>query len=391
MRIIITTILTCAAWGLSPGLGVAADAPAKPAAPKTLVSFNIPVDGQVIVLPVTFGDGKEYQFLLDTGSAYNTFDTSLEAQLGKPRQSMKTLGNDGKKHVVHVYYAPDAKLGPLSFRQGGPVLCVDLAELREVTGLDIRGVIGMGFLRHYVLQIDCPSGKLKLMKPGDEARTPADWGQAVDMRRAVQGSPLVLGRLYGKYGATFLIDTGYLDSAGLSGKLFDLLNKDKLFTAVVQTPVETLRGKSVGISARVDKFALGKRNYSGLIFNRSAGGNMLGMGFVRRQKLTMDFPNLKAYLDAPARSVDQNDMSGLHLLATKDGVTVHSVDENSQASLAGIKAGDILSQINAQPVSELSLWKIRQILRAKDGQKVEIIFQRDKKFFKTSFALKKRI
>jgi len=105
----------------------------------------------------------------------------------------------------------------------------------------------------------------------------------------------------------------------------------------------------------------------------------------------MDFPNLKAYLDAPARSVDQNDMSGLHLLATKDGVTVHSVDENSQASLAGIKAGDILSQINAQPVSELSLWKIRQILRAKDGQKVEIIFQRDKKFFKTSFALKKRI
>jgi hypothetical protein len=386
MRIIFKATLLCVAMiALLAGECHAAGA-------GILASFDIPSDGQVITLPVVLTDGKEYQFLLDTGSAYNTFDKSLESMLGKPRQSIKTLGNDGKMHVVHVYYAPDAKLGALSLHQGGAVLCVDLTELREVTGLDIMGVIGMGFLRRYVLQIDAPGGKLRLMRSGKMAKTPKDWGQALPMPRAVQGSPLVLGRLYGKYEAPFLIDTGYVGTAGLSGKLFDRLDQEKLFTALARKPVARLGGKGFGSLARVDKFALGKWSYSGLIFNRAAEGNMLGMGFVRRQKLTMDFPNLQAYLEAPRAITDQSDMSGLHLLMKNSAdVVVHSVDKNSQAYQAGLKAGDILNQVNSRPISELTLFEIRQMLRAGNGQKIEVIFKRGDKFFKTSFTMKKKI
>ena len=376
--------------GLSVTVGISAEP--EPVAPKLLARFEIPKDGQMIVLPVTM-DGKSYPFLVDTGSAYNTFDESLVSLLGKPRESIESKGNDGKMHSVNVYYAPDAKLGDLSFRTGGPVLCVDLDELRQLSGLEIRGVIGMGFLRRYVVQIDTGAGTLSLLKSGDEATAPADWGQPNLMRMARQGSPVILGQLFDKYETSFLIDTGYADTGTLSAKLFNQLRKEKLFKKVSEIPIETLAGKGVGVSARVDGFSVGKTEYKGIIFDLAPRSNMLGMGFVSRQKLTFDFPNLKAYItkgNALAR-IDQNDMSGLHLLKKTGGVIVYSVDKGSPAVIAGLKKDDLLYQINGQHVSKISLWKVRQIFRSEAGKKIEVVFQRGKKYFKTSFVLKKLI
>ncbi len=373
-------------------VGAAAAAEPAPLKPKFLASFDIPKDGRMIVLPVSMG-GKTYQFMLDTGSSFSTFDEILRPLLGKPRLSNERMGSDGKMHVEHVYYAPDAKLGDLSFRSGGAVLCVDLDELRQLIGLDIRGVIGMGFLRQYVMQIDCSAGVISFFKAGDEAAAPADWGQPSQMQRAPQGSPLILGRLYDKYEGPFVIDTGYGDTGTLSAKLFDRLRKEELFKGVSEMPIETTEGSAVGISARVDGFSIGKLEYKNMIFDKAPGSSMLGMGFVRRQKLTLDFPNLKAYLQkGPAfDSADQNDMSGLHLLKQNDGIVVYFVDKDYPGEAAGLKKDDLLYQINGKNVSNMSLWEVRKILSSKGGEKIDIMFQRDKKFFKTSLTLKSQL
>ena len=173
---------------------------------------------------------------------------------------------------------------------------MDLSELRQLTGLDIRGIVGLGLVRRHAVQIDCSAGTLTIFRSGDESANPADWGEPHKMLRAPQGSPVLVGRLYDKYEAPFMIDTGYPDTGMLTEKFFELLQNEKLFTSVAKMPIETTSGSDVGVSARVDGFAIDKLEYKNMIFDKAPGTSMVGMGFVRRQKLTLDFPNLKVYL-----------------------------------------------------------------------------------------------
>ena len=64
------------------------------------------------------------------------------------------------------------------------------------------------------------------------------------------------------------------------------------------------------------------------------------------------------------RDADEADMSGLHLLCDREQTFVHSVDEGSPAALAGVKAGDVLMELNGERTSAKRMSDIRRQLKA---------------------------
>ena len=379
------SLVVCAATG------VELDEEEEYVKPVLLEEFRISTDGQPIILPVKLG-GKTYSFLLDTGASSTTFDSSLRKFLGAPKVRRDAgLDEDGNIREFNIYFAPDAKLGKLSFLFGGTVLCVDLTGLRESTGLDIRGVIGVGFLRRYTLQLDFDRGRLRIYKSGSGKQV--GFGDEIKMNMSKYGCPFVIGKILDKYPCSFMIDTGYPDSGTLSGDVFTKLTEFGKINEVTRLVTDTDGKNRTITNARMSDLKLGINNYKGLIFERSPRGNILGLGFLSRCIVTMDFPNLKMYLKKGKQfeKVDQNDMSGLHLLKKPDGVIVHSVDKKSPAVTADIKPGDVIVKIDGKSPNKFSLTELRNTLRTKDGKTVEIEFKRGEKTKNTILTLSKSV
>ena len=84
-------------------------------------------------------------------------------------------------------------------------------------------------------------------------------------------------------------------------------------------------------------------------------------------------------------------MSGLHLLYIDAQVVVHSVDSDSPASNAGVRAKDVIRSINGTLTSDLDFHTIGCLLRAGDKTKITLGVQRGKNEILITFDLKRKI
>jgi hypothetical protein len=364
--------------------------------PKLLAEFDMPRDGSLVTVPVTF-DGQTYRFLVDTGSRFTTFDASFAPKLGKLKGELEGRKASGEETKIRIFYAPQAKLGPLDMQFGGQVICLDLTELRDLSGLDVQGVIGMGMLRRYGLQFDIDAGKLRFYEPFEGAQP--QWGEPVALRLQ-DATPMVVGTFGEKYRTIFAIHTGYEYGGAMGRRLFDSLRQSKVITKVTRSMLAETLSSGEGndghesLAARVNDLRIGPFTHNGLIFDRSRQvSSLLGMGWLSRYNATFDFRNSRLYLNKSHRfdAVDQMDMSGLHLIQHEKGAEVHAVDPDSPASKAGIKAGDIILKLDEQWVVKMPLAETRKLLRSGDGKTLTVIFQRGEQGYRTPLTLKQQI
>jgi hypothetical protein len=193
-----------------------------------------------------------------------------------------------------------------------------------------------------------------------------------------------------------------LDSADSSSISLNSADWRKLFPFEKDAAIQNVLIAGIGLAstvtesrvARVRSLEVGSTKYANLLCPLSPYATTpsgLGIGFLRRHSITLDFPNRTLYLRAGKRFhlEEEHDMSGLHLLR-QDGLTiVHSVDERSPAALAGSKPGDSILFINSKNASTIAMKAVRQMLRAKAGEKVSLILERNQKKLELAFLLKK--
>jgi predicted metalloprotease with PDZ domain len=126
---------------------------------------------------------------------------------------------------------------------------------------------------------------------------------------------------------------------------------------------------------------VGDKTYGGFLCNLTPTEGVpstLGVAFLRRHRVTFDFPNQVLYL-APSSHFEEEeaaDMSGLHLLRLNGKTIVHSVDAGSPAEAAALQAGDVIESINGQATATLQMKEARKILRAADGAKARLSVRR---------------
>jgi hypothetical protein len=179
-------------------------------------SFSFAPDERLLLVPVRL-DGKDYQFIVDTGMTYSLFDSSLKDHLGQ-RVGDTLIHTNYSDVKADLYPPPNATVGSLRLTDD-PVICHDLGFLREVTGYDVYGIIGLDFLDGWIIFIDFDDGRLDILSPGT---TPdRAWGEKVHFSHKsfdCRYIPVSLGK--NSLHSFFMLDTGCDGTGSLEDTLF---------------------------------------------------------------------------------------------------------------------------------------------------------------------------
>ncbi|NIP23065.1 MAG: PDZ domain-containing protein [Phycisphaerae bacterium] len=354
---------------------------------KVLAEFKIARNGDPILLPVTFKE-KEYLFMLDTGSSHTVFDSSFRHELGEVKDIKKGL-TSGSPILAEFFNAPNAFLGPFDLKESGDIACLDLNIFKSVLGKNVSGLIGMSFLRKYVIRIDFDKGTLSFLQPMQEQHP--DWGIELVMEYDSLGWPQITGLVLDDIKVDFVIDTGANSTGGLVSDIFEkTLSENKLKTSEIlfATASGVIRKREM----RIKSLSVGLLNYTDIIFGE-ANMSHLGLSFLSRHIVTFDFPNSRMYLKKGKgfKKNDQSDMSGLHLLRISDKTVVYSVDEDSPAQKSGITANDIILRVGDKDANAYDILDLRRLLMSGDKRNITMTIKHGDDVKDVSFLLEKKI
>lgn len=342
-------------------------------APQVLAEFTFPKDEKLILLPVTF-QGQEHTFCLDTGSTGVTFDVSLKDKLGKrvlwPKKGHAAYGKSIK---VKYFHAPEAQLGPLSLKCSALVEVTDLKQLSPRLPEKADGIIGMDFLKKYVVQIDFDQGKVLFVSARQDfdlfsffrpkKNEHPEWGEPVPIQyEFFCGQPYIKGRILDRIPVKFMVDTGWVGVHGaLESKIFKAVTLEKceeraqaLATAGKEPPFDV---KKLTV---LDQLTVGPFEYNDTVFSKSSE-SILGWWFLSRHVVTFDFPHDTVYLKKGKRFDEPSDLHvsvenlGLVLHRKGNHILVFSVDPNGPAQAKGIRPDDVLLRIDDHDLGSYTL------------------------------------
>jgi hypothetical protein len=341
-------------------------APAPPGEKGVLEWFKVEKGGDWLLLPVTFG-GKKYQFLLDTGCACNSFDRALLS--GESTGRVKLTGPYGSVEC-DTFKAPYAAVSHLAVPMEDPVVVFDFAKLRETTGHEVYGILGMTFLRQHVLRIDFDAGEVVFLESvADRA------GQRFPLSHDKWGCPHLHANISGYGETTFLVDTGDADrcTGHLDKDLFDTLLDNTGVKYLESSAAGSISGTSIRRLGRGKGFDLGDCMVQDPIVGEWYGPNKwndLGLGYLSRFVVTFDFPNDAIYLKKGKRFKHRDtllaDRSGLTIQRRDGNAVVTWVEKGKAAAVAGFKLGDIIMKIDDLGADGLSFFKFDQMFSIAD-------------------------
>jgi hypothetical protein len=331
---------------------VRADAPK--ADPEVLAKFAVAKNGDALLLPLTVQE-KKYLFVLDTGSSISLFDPAVP--VGEHLDTIKAETPHGLKEIK-IHKPPQALVGTLPLETKGFVAVHDLAKLRQVSGHDIHGVVGMDFLSRHIVHIDFDEGLVRILK-----KVPPKAGTPLVLTFE-RGLPHLAVRMASLKETPFLLDSGYvgLGSGHVKADLLEALLAKKEITIVGTSLSETLSGTKTERIGRGGKLSCADFAVDQAVLGEGKH-NSLNMSFLARFAVTFDFPQEKIYLNKGKRynQPDLWNVSGLHVLRLNGKTVVHSVDKDSPAAAAGVKGGDQILIVGERKADGLSMFELRRL------------------------------
>jgi hypothetical protein len=161
-------------------------------------------------------------------------------------------------------------------RTGKIVATEDLAV--HFRGRPVAGILGMDCLGHYCLQFDFEENKLRFLEPA--ALSQQNLGQAFPIK-SLRGCFFVNDNLLGVKGFDSLIDTGCNFDGVLTQPLF------RQWTSGVTPPSG---------QASYPNGVFGGNVYTNLYLAGDGERNLIGLHFLSRNLVTLDFPRRTLYL-----------------------------------------------------------------------------------------------
>ena len=227
--------------------------------------------GGHLTVTLSLENGTELLFDVDTGAPATVFNKSLEPQLGKRLGQTSLNWWDGKEET-HIYAAPKLYLGSTPLPTASKIFTSDLKRM----GPQTMGVLGMDCLQHYCIQLDFAAEKMRFLGP--------DQMKAAELGRAFPLTSFGLG-----YQRQFIRPTIRCDR--LIGGSTDLLidtgcNIDGLVS----------EGAIDGIAELLPECVWEGETLTNLIVAAVDHANVLGLSFLARHLVTLDFPNRMMYL-----------------------------------------------------------------------------------------------
>jgi hypothetical protein len=247
--------------------------------------------GNWIFVKVRLGDGETLPFVLDTGAFSTLLDRSLEPGLGR-RIDSGTLRVFGAAHRMNQYDAPGLYLGNTPLMMTGPYIFTDnLKGLSNYAGRPVLGMIGMDVLTHYCVQFDFVANKVRFLD--DHRANARAWGTPFRLTDVGDGCFAINQNLTGAAGPASLIDAGCTYDGWLVPTLFRQWTNRAAppVTGQARFPDAMLGGATY---TNVNLAGLPPRLVSTADLHLKLNG--IGLSFLSRNLVTLDFPNRVLYL-----------------------------------------------------------------------------------------------
>jgi len=235
--------------------------------------------GGYLFVTLRLEGGESLLFLVDTGSPVTFFAKSLAPKLGNRLGTVELQTLYGKQEGG-VYTAPKLYLGSTQLETGSNIFTENLTIPSLMAHRSIKGILGMDCLRHFCIQLDFEAERMRFLDPDNV--NGAFPGKAFPIAFIWGGIPVIhhTGLLAGK-GANLLIDTGC--------RIDGFVEKG------------VIKGHYLGwwywlLGKRLPKCVWEDQTYTHLLVRRSGSLNSMGLEFLARHRVTLDFPRQTMYL-----------------------------------------------------------------------------------------------
>jgi hypothetical protein len=190
--------------------------------------------------------------------------------------------------VLESFAAPKLFLGNTPLTMGSRVLVMDLSKPSADAHRPVMGILGMDCLRHYCMQFDFSTGTLRFLDPDSVDGTRGGREFAMTFR---SGLPWMgEAGLVPQATTPLLIDTGNIYDGALESDLF----ATEVREGALQ--VDAAKPKTATLSTA----RWGGETYSGLVLR--GGVNSIGLRFLARHLVTLNFPGQRVYLQRRSAS-----------------------------------------------------------------------------------------
>ncbi len=295
-------------------------------------------------------------------------------------------------------------LGPLSAR----VAPLD-SLLGPSSGRAIPGIIGSRFFREHVVELDPATSVMRVFAP----ETFVYHGSGVEVPlELVDDIPFAQGWIEApngrKYAARMLVDLGAKANLLVTEPFMHARGLDSVFGASVtsefgagmggETHYQFVRASSIGLSGNA------RTRLESPIVGLSSGGTLkssrydalLGAEYLAHFRIIFDYARKRLILEPQGAGAGASafDMSGLFIVAPDAGhrrLTVKSARPESPGARAGIRAGDVITSIDANEGTTLTLAAARRQLRAQDGRTVRVRVERGGQTIVASVTLRRML
>lgn len=364
---------------------------------KPVASIPFEMVGSYVVVPVRINQSSSLRFILDSG-VRNTIVTELLPgdSLSLSFQNNRDLQGLGRGNSLNAYVSDGntLKLGrKLQFdNKTVYVLKEDVFNLSRQTGSKINGLIGSDFFDNYVVEIDYSSKRLRFYEP-ENMVVPKGYG-VMPMTIEKQKMYIHLSVLEtdsARRSIKMLIDTG----AELSAWFQTLTNKAITIPekSIHGRIGEGLSGEVTGIFARVPQICIANfcvkdpivafpdsAAISEIVRTSDRDGT-IGSQLLKRFNLIIDTFNKKFYFK-PNSSFNKPfvyNIAGIEIaqtLAFFPQIEVINVWKGSPAERAGVKVGDVITEINFEKVFTMTLSDVRGYFEKSSVKPLKIVVRR---------------
>jgi TPR repeat protein len=362
-----------------------------PMLPDDIAAAVCPLDRHFMI-PMTVL-GETGNLVVDTGSSTTCLDDSYRERLGEPLTRQTGVGGVTAAVNFECFDCPDFFIGQARIASLVTIIG-DLKAVRESTGWQLDGMLGMNCLRYHVVCFDPDKGEFTVGGVVPEA-----------VKKSVLAIPLeeyrrnifaIKAMVNGSGPMPLFIDSGFDGSISLSDADWQKAFSGSTKKTVSHSEIDLTGTTRTVNCARLKSVAVGTNTYADWIAESQPGfqaGSHLGQKFLRRHVCYFDFPNGKLYL-LPGRNLlreDELDLSGLDLKIANGKWEIESVVVGSPAFWAGLKASDQVVAINERDATSLNSDRMDEILQSKPGTEINLQILRSGEIKKIKFILQRQL
>jgi aspartyl protease/PDZ domain-containing protein len=395
--------LLCSVLLLFPAPSLTANSPAaeEPHFQTGNSASNIPFDllQNLVLVTVRVNKSRPLTFIVDTGADTSVIDAKQAQILGlKPDGTITATGGAGTAEATFTKGVTLRLRGVELLNQ--TIYVLPLEGLTDI-GRRIDGVLGNDVLGKFVVEIDYTRRIINLherkhyrySRRGEVIPMTIEDGLAfVRATVTAQGQTPIEGK--------FEIDSGSTGAIFLNTPFVHGHNLLTTLPGSIQTNVGGVGGTASTVTGRLASLKLGRFELETPItrFSQATQGDyasdkydgLIGGEILRRFKVIFDYSRRQMVLEANtdfAKPYDV-DMSGMELVIDGNEVLVDDVAQNSPASEAGVKGGDILVAVDARRAVKLGLDQLRTMFM-QNGKEYVLTLRRDRTSLQTRIKLRR--